>query len=450
MKLQYIMTVFPDNRETAATGEAVFTEDPGIENEVINLYPQIMYQTFEGFGGAFTDSAGYVYSLMDESQKAELIDSYFGADRMNYTLGRMHLDSCDFSLAPYEAMSDPQDPQMKSFSLHRTEQYIVPFIRDAERRSGRKIDLMISPWSPPAFMKTNAKRSQGGKLKPEYRKLWAAYICRYIAQLREEGLHVCRMSVQNEPNAVQTWDSCLYTAREEKEFLRDDLYPALQKAGLDDMEILIWDHNKERAYERACEIIDKDTDSMIAGIAFHWYSGDHFETLDLIRRRFPEKKLILSEACIEYYKCSKGDSLTIAQKYAHEMIGNMNAGMNAFYDWNLVLNEEGGPNHVGNFCEAPYLYDVHKHELTERSTLSYIRHFSKYIRPGAVRIAFSRYTTDLEVTAFQNPDGSLAAVILNRTDKPRRFVIRLNGMAASLSIEARAIMTVCCEAPGVR
>ena len=443
MKLKYIMTTFPDHEKTVKTGETAFTEDPGIENEVINLYPQITYQTFEGFGGAFTDSAAYVYSLMDESQKAELIDSYFSADRMNYTLGRIHLDSCDFSLAPYEAMSDPQDLQMRSFSLERTEEYIVPFIRDAEQRSGRKIELMISPWSPPAFMKTNADRNQGGKLKSGYRKFWAAYICRYIAQLRKMGLHVCRMSVQNEPNAVQTWDSCIYTAQEEKEFLRDDLYPALQEAGLDDLELFIWDHNKERAYERACEVIDKDTDPMIAGIAFHWYSGDHFETLDLIRRRFPGKKLILSEACIEYSKFNKDDDLSNAQKYAHDMIGNMNAGMNAFYDWNLILNEEGGPNHVGNFCDAPYLYDARRHELTEHNTLSYIRHFSKYICPGAVRIAFSRYTTDLEVPAFQNPDGSLAVIILNRTDEPHRFVIRMNGMAASLSIEAKAIMTVC-------
>ena len=111
------------------------------------------------------------------------------------------------------------------------------------------------------------------------------------------------------------------------------------KNDLNDIEIFIWDHNKERIFERACAIIDETTDHMIAGIAFHWYSGDHSESLDYLRRKFPDKKMILSEACIEYSKYSADDYLTNAQKYAHDIIGNLNNGMTAFYDWNLLLRE---------------------------------------------------------------------------------------------------------------
>ena len=168
-------------------------------------------------------------------------------------------------------------------------------------------------------------------LKEEYQSRWAEYICLYIKELRKKGCMVNRISLQNEPAAVQTWDSCIYSAEQEKTFLRDFLYPEMVKNDLNDIEIFIWDHNKERIFERACAIIDETTDHMIAGIAFHWYSGDHFESLDYLRRKFPDKKMILSEACIEYSKYSADDYLTNAQKYAHDIIGNLNNGMTAFY-----------------------------------------------------------------------------------------------------------------------
>lgn len=441
-RIHYITTTFPGNVKTVSEGDADFAPDSKTENHVINLYPEMKYQTFRGFGGAFTESAGYVYSLMTEQQKKEMLETYFTPGGLNYTLGRIPLDSCDFSLDQYAAMNDPNDREMKSFSIERTQKYIIPLIRDAEKVSGKKIQLMATPWSPPAFMKTNSERIHGGHLKEEYAPFWADYICRYIKELRAQGLEISVLSVQNEPAAVQTWDSCIFSAEEEKKFLKDALYPALKRNGLDGIEIFIWDHNKERAFERACAEIDSGTDSIIDGVAFHWYSGDHFEALDMIRERFPKKRLILSEACIEYYKYSATDYLGNAQRYAHDMIGNMNAGMDAFYDWNLLLNEAGGPNYVNNLCDAPYLYDTANGRLIERNTLPYIRHFSHYIKKGAVRIGMSRYTSDLEVTAFQNTDGVIAAVILNTTAEDKETVIRMNGGSGRVNAPAGSISTV--------
>ncbi len=441
MQLKCITTTFPENKRITENENIEFHKDCGTENQVINIYPTVEFQKFEGFGGAFTESAAYIYSQMPVCLREEMIEMYFGNRQMDYHLGRMHIDSCDFSLEQYEAMSDENDREMKSFTLERLEKYILPFINDVQEQSGKIIELMVSPWSPPTFMKTNQRRSYGGKLKTEHRNFWADYICRYIIELRKRGLMIRRLSIQNEPAAVQTWDSCVYSAQEEKVFLRDFLYPALMKNHLEDIEIFIWDHNKERAFERMCEIIDSETEHMVAGIAFHWYSGDHFEALELIRRRFPDKKLILSEACIEYSKYRADDYLVNAQKYAHDIIGNMNAGMNAFYDWNLVLDEKGGPNHVQNFCDAPYLYDTKRQSLQERNTLSYIWHFSHFIRPGAVRVGFSKYTKELDVTVFKNPDGTLVAVILN-TGKEKNAMIRLEGSEAEIIIKAQSIMTL--------
>lgn len=373
MNLNAITTVFPMGERLTQTYTASFTPDHGLENHAINLYPQVTDQQFEGFGGAFTDAAASVFDQMGEACRQTLLDSYFDQDGLDYRLGRLPLDSCDFSTHLYEAMSDPEDRAMKSFSLADTERYILPFLRAAQSRRGGPLELMVSPWSPPAFMKTNGQRIGGGRLKPEMRDFWAEYLCRYILALRKEGVLVRRMTLQNEPAAVQTWDSCLYTAEEERDFLKLHLAPALRRSGLEDVEVFLWDHNKERLYERACVVCqDPEAGALVAGFAFHWYSGDHFESVELVHRQFPGKKLVLSEACIEYSKFSSEKTLANAQKYAHDIIGNLNAGMTAFYDWNLLLDERGGPNHVNNFCDAPYLYDTAKGKLLRRATLDYL------------------------------------------------------------------------------
>lgn len=321
--------------------------EDGAESNVVNLYPQLKYETFEGFGGALTDAAGYVYSQMSEEQRELMMHTYFSKEHMKYNIVRIHMDSCDFSTDMYEAMSESTDTEMKSFSFERTEKYIIPMLKDAEKAAGQPLEIMLSPWSPPVFMKTNGDRKHGGSLKKEYRKMWAEYICRYIEEFQKRGFIVKRISLQNEPKAVQTWDSCIYTAKEEQEFLRDYMYPTLKEHNLD-IEIFIWDHNKERAYERVVQIVDETTKDMVAGVACHWYSGDHFDGLSLIRTQFPDMKIVISESCIEYSKFDADDQTVNATRLSHEIMGDLGHGVTAFYDWNIVLDELGGPNHVGN------------------------------------------------------------------------------------------------------
>lgn len=356
-----------------------FETDPGEENAVVNLYPDILFEEFEGFGGALTDSAAYIYSLMYPAQKQKMLENYFSPEQMNYGIVRIHMDSCDFSTEMYEAMSDEKDMELKSFDFSRTERYIIPMLRDAEKAAGRRLKIMLSPWSPPEFMKTNGSRKHGGSLKPEYYDLWAEYICRYIREFQERGFEVERISLQNEPKAVQTWDSCVYTAQEEKKFLKDAMYPEL--------------------------------------------------------------KLIVSESCIEFSKFDSRDSEANAMRLSHEIIGDLNNGVSAFYDWNVVLDEKGGPNHVGNYCLVPFLYDTKEHLLMPQLIQKHFYHFSHYIREGARRIGFSRYTDALDVTAYKNPDGSIALVLLNRSEKAMPVNIRINGQIARTEVPARAICT---------
>lgn len=413
-----------------------------IETQVVNLYPELTYESFEGFGGAITEAAGYVYSLMDEKQKKQVMETYFSPEQMNYRLVRIHLDSCDFSLGTYEAMSDPEDTELKSFSFERTEKYIIPMLEDAQKAAGADLKLMLTPWSPPAFMKTNQKRAQGGRLKPECRALWAEYICRYIKEFKDRGFCVQRISIQNEAKAVQAWDSCLFTAEEEKVFLRDFLYPALERHGYQDIEIFIWDHNKERIYERVRDTVDEETRRMVTGAAFHWYSGDHFEALELVRRKYPDLKLIMSESCLEYRLFSEKNIDCVAHRLCHEIIGDLNHGMCAFYDWNLLLDEKGGPNYVDNYCHAPFLYDTAKHKLMPQKTQEQYYLFSHFIKPGSLRIASTKYTEQIDTAAYRTPENRLVVLFLNKSSEILPVNIRIQGMAGSILLPP-GIIAVC-------
>lgn len=435
-------TAYQNGKAVSSQRIIPFRADPGVENHVVNLYPDVNYQVWDGFGGAITEASGYLYSQMDEVRKKELVNAYFGAGSNHYRMVRIPIDSCDFSLGSYSAMNDPEDIELKNFSLSRAEQYIFPLLEAAQRAAGTSLEIMLTPWSPPPFMKTNGQKTSGGSLKTEYRDLWASYICRYLLEYKRRGFSVRYLTVQNEPKAAQKWDSCQYTAQEEKEFLRDHLYPAMRKNNINDVSICIWDHNKERAFERARDIIDEKMSSMVGGVAFHWYSGDHFDVVSLLRETFPEKKLIFSEGCVEYSHYNKNDELRNAQIYAHDIIGNLNAGMNAFYDWNLVLDQNGGPNYVGNFCDAPVMYHTEQSMLYRKLSYTYIGHFSRYIMPGARRIASSKYTDELEATCFRNPDGTLAAVLLNRTPKVLPVVLRLWGQICEMALPETSICTV--------
>lgn len=411
--------------------------------KAIHVYDERSYQTWQGFGGAFTEAAGYTWSKLTQASQKEFLEAYFGKEGIGYTFSRLHINSCDFALGNYAYLEQVPDENLSEFNISRDREYILPLVRAAMQVNPDKMTFLSSPWSPPAFMKTNGEMNHGGSLKKEYYAMWAKYIAKYLKTYEEEGIKVSYITVQNEPQAVQTWDSCIYSSEEESEFVRNYLGPILAAEGLSEVKILIWDHNKEIAYDRAMEVLsDEKTDRYTAGIAFHWYTGDHFEALSLIHEAFPDKELIFTEGCVEYSRFADTNEVSKAEMYAHDIIGNMNHGTSGFIDWNLLLDEKGGPNHVGNFCAAPIMADTQNATIEKRLAYYYIGHFSKFIRPGARRIAFSKYTSSLEVTAFVNPDGSKAVVVLNPTQKQMEFSLRDKEVTASFHMEPHEIMTI--------
>lgn len=391
---------------------------------VINVYPEVKYQTFHGFGGAFTEAAAHVYGRMSEEQQKKIIEDYFGKDGLRYSMGRIHMNSCDFALGNYTYIKEG-DETLESFEISHDEKEIIPMILAAENAAEKKISLLLSPWSPPAFMKTNGEMNHGGSLKKEYYKTWADYFVKFIKEYKSRGFQIDYLTVQNEPMAVQTWDSCVYSGEEEGIFVRDYLGPALEQAGLSDIGIFVWDHNKEEAYQRFKDVVfDEKVSRFVRGEALHWYTGDHFEAIEAVKKMYPEKEIFFTEGCVEYSRFADSGEVEKAEMYAHDILGNLNAGISASLDWNLLLDEKGGPNHVGNFCAAPILCTPDADIYEKRLSYYYIGQFSRYIKEGAVRIATTRYTDAIEVTGFLNPDGERVIVLFNKSEKEVEYSLR--------------------------
>ena len=202
--------------------------------------------------GAFTEAAAVNWLALSAPRREELLEAYFDRDRGHgYSLCRVHMGSCDFALGNYSHVETPGDMALDSFSIARDRQALLPFIKAAQRVAGQPLRLLASPWSPPAWMKTNGRMNDGGALRPECRRAWARCYVRFIEAYAAEGVPIWAVSVQNEPMATQRWDSCLYSAEEERDFVRDFLGPELESAGLGTVRILIWDHNRDLMVERA-------------------------------------------------------------------------------------------------------------------------------------------------------------------------------------------------------
>jgi glucosylceramidase len=249
--------------------------------------------------------------------------------------------------------------------------------------------------------------------------------------------------VQNEPMAIQTWESCVYTAQQERDFVKNHLGPTLAARGLADKKIIVWDHNRTMMYQRAATILeDPAAAKFVWGVGFHWYVNDSFDNVLLVHEAFPNTHLMLTEGCHGPYDSAQLDEWHWGEAYGKAMINDFNNGADGWTDWNVLLDDTGGPNHVSNFCFAPVIANRKSGALHYMNSFYYIGHFSKFIRPGAKRIVSSPTVDNLLTTAFQNPDGSIAVVVMNEAAKEHAFMISLHEKVASTKIPGHAIMTV--------
>lgn len=429
-------TALNTNYRLSPVASTVFT-DPGtlVERKVfVFVDDSRSFQTLLGIGGAITDASAETFAKLSPSQQTEFLKAYFDPkEGIGYTLARTNIQSCDFSSGSYSYVTE-NDKALKSFDIAHDEQYRIPLIKKAMATAGG-LTLYVSPWSPPAWMKDNNDVLHGGKLLPQYRQAWAEFYVKYIREYEKRGIPVWGLSVQNEPLAVQKWESCVFTAEEERDFIKQYLGPTLQKSGMGAKKLIAWDHNRDFIYQRANTILsDAAAAKYVWGFGYHWYEtwtgGDmQFGNVKMVNDNFPQKALLFTEGCAESFNAGRMSEWVLGEKYGRSMINDFNAGTVGWTDWNILLDERGGPNHAGNFCFAPVHADPVK-GLQYTNAYYYIGHFSKFIRPGARRINASSNRSGLLTTAFKNTDGSIAVVVMNGGDEKIDYQVYMNGKAA--------------------
>lgn len=427
-----------ENKQFQKLKPLEFEYNPTAEWKTLNIHTDLRFQQIYGFGGAFTEAAAITFSKMSQNTKDEFIKLAFDKNTgLGYNFCRSTINSCDFSASEYTYVDD-NDEDLKSFDISHDKKDIIPMIK-AAKNACDDLFLLSSPWSPPDWMKDSGVMIEGGKLKHEYYGVWADYFVKFVSEYKKAGVDVNAVTIQNEPMAAQTWESCQYTINEQIEFAKNYLHPAFLKADLD-TKIFIWDHNKEHVYEVARAIKKvKDADKSIYGIAFHWYSGEHFDGLTFAHETAPNLKLIASEFCHGGLKPIWNNAL----KYAFDISGNLNNFMSASCDWNILLDENGGPyNNRTTPCQAVMHYDTKSDKITIMPQYYAVKHFSSFIKKGAVRLGTSTYSGLTGISAFKNPNGEIVAVITCKEETEQKCILRFDDYAADIIIKPKSIMTI--------
>lgn len=417
------------------------------ENSIF-VNPQRQFQELLGIGGAITDSSAETFAKLPKPAQRALLTAYYDPQKgIGYTLARTTIHSSDFSSGSYTYIKEG-DAALKTFSVKHDARYRIPMLRQAIAAAGGTLTTFASPWSAPAFMKDSKTMLKGGKLLPEYAQAWARYYTRFIAAYEKAGIPIWGISLQNEPMAVQTWESMLFSAEEERDFLKNHLGPTMASAGYGDRKIIVWDHNRDMMVHRAHVIFDDPEAAKYAwGMGFHWYETwagfePMVENVAAVAQAYPDKHLLLTEAAVEKFDAAKLQYWPNGERYGTAIINDLNHGAVGWTDWNILLDQHGGPNHVGNYCFAPVHADTRTGEVTYTPSYWYIGHFSKFIRPGARRVSAASSRSNLMTTAFANRDGSLATVVMNASDVAIRYNLYVGETSSELEIPAHAIQTV--------
>jgi len=406
--------------------------DGTFESELLNVYCE-KKGFLHGFGGAITEASAYNYSLLNKESKKRFLELIVGESGLRYSLFRLTIGSSDFSTHEY-CYVEEDDKELKSFSIENDKKYLIPLIKDIIAYSKHKCHFLASCWSMPSFMKDNKCRLHGGKLLKEYYYVYAQYLIRYIKEYKKLGIDIEALTIQNEPKATQTWESCTYTKEEELEFailLKEELI----KNKLN-IKLFGWDHNKERLVERGDLFLKEN--KVFDGMAFHWYSGDHFDAITYLKNRYPNKDIIETEFCV-----SHGFDET-RSTYAHEILNNINHGANAIIEWNILLDKNGGPYHDrykgGNVgCMAPIMLDE-KNGLVITSVYKNMYMFSHFIDNESEILWTSSYDENTKVLATRKDNKVVVNIRSNNNSNSAKIYIN-NGFLP-IKLEKNKILTI--------
>ena len=463
-----------DVYETSAGGNKLTKVSgfiPEKNSSIIKLDPQQKLQTITGFGGSFTEASAYLLNRLSKDRRDTIIQAYFSEEGANYSLTRTHMNSCDFSLSQYSYSPVEDDVNLKYFTIKEDKQDLIPMIKDAMNASKDGFKILASPWTAAPWMKDN-NSWLGGKLLPKYYDTWALFFSKYIDAYKEEGIDIWGFTVENEPlGNNNNWESMHFTPDEMTNFVQHHLGPRLEKDS-QNVKILGYDQNREHLNEWVDSMYNSEASSKyFDGTAIHWYASTYevfAKELQYAHYKAPTKHLIQSEACVDsqipvwkddawYWTKEATDwgwdwaldkdkhlhpKYSPVNRYARDIIGCLNNWVDGWVDWNMVLDKQGGPNWFKNWCIAPVIVDTENDEVYFTPLYYTMAHFSKYIRPGASVIGMENSDKELQVTAAENIDGSIAVVVFNEGNLKKSFKLLLGEKESIININAQAIQTI--------
>jgi len=428
-----------------------FTNDDGTSMATMAIDTSQKYQKIVGFGAAFTEAAVYCMSNIGESKRKEIMDLFFNPySGAGFTMGRTQIGASDFSVSAYFYSSTSNDFELNDFSIDHEKQWMIPMIKQAKSVPGSDIKIFASPWSPPPWMKTTNNWLHG-TLRNDCYAAFALYLCKYVLEMKANGIDIWGITMQNEPAFDSPWyPSCTYTPQQQRDFLKNYFGPQLERDKLfPGIKVMIWDHNKDLLNTWGDVIIgDSACEKYVWGAAYHWYSGDMFDRLTTFHGKFPTKYLIETEVAEPFkgtnpdgsYKTDWGQ----AERECHDLIGDMNNWSNGWNEWNLCVDEKGGPGYTGSVGSAPIMTNLTNKTYFVQPHYYMMAHFSKYVRPDAIRIGFttSSWISNVEATTFKNVNGTIVIVIMNRTANLVTIKLKFGANIIKPSLPAHSFTTI--------
>jgi len=501
-------------------------EDGNAKGNVIYIYPDSLKQTIDGIGSSFTESSAFVLAHLKPEKRHEVMQNIYSESGANFSLTRTHIGACDFCVeGRYSYVDKKGDTELESFTLdpdkegfdpkeypgiEDTTYDLLPMIKEAiaikNRQEDKELRIIASAWTAPYWMKNieewyipgapeNNWQGTGGTLKEEYVPIYADYIVKYLNAYKAEGVNIWGLTPVNEPHGNNgQWESMNFTPESQNYFIKNHLGPSLEKNGFSDINLLIYDQNRD-GLEHWTDVIlaDSQTTPYVYGSAVHWYESTFkvFEDVfDRVHKKFPEFAIVHTEGCIDDLgkdppagvtdpvkfkeenwfdnddfwwndnatdwaysvtwqgvKTEDHPVYTPVHRYARNIIVSLDHWVTGWVDWNVVLDAKGGPNHVGNFCGAPIMIDTENQYVYYTPIFYVLSQFSKTIRPGdkAVQTKINKDNLgedDLHSCATINKDGMLSVQLLNTTDKPIEYNLQIGSKFAEILIKANSVQTV--------
>jgi glucosylceramidase len=390
------------------------------------------YQNILGLGSSLEHSTCYNLSLLPIDRRERAMESIVHTTKgIGMSLMRICIGTPDFTASPWYTYDDmppgQKDPELKHFSIAKDREYVLPILKLAVKLNPQ-IQFVASPWSPPGWMKTN-DRICGGKINPEHFAPFAEYLARFVEAYREEGINVHALTVQNEPEFNPgSYPTCGWTAAQQRDFIRDHLGPALRKHGL---RTLVWcfDHNFNHPEFPATILRDPQAAQYVDGSAFHLYEGKP-ASMSKLHEEFPEKHIYFTEGS------------TYDASGAVEIISYFRNWARSYNAWVTVIDHKMKPNPGPHDCSPTcILLDSNTLKLDYRFDYYLYGHFTKFIRPGAVRIGSTAPSKQPSNVVFRNPDGSIVMIAANPKTQPQELSVDWKGHSFTATLDPKSVAT---------